>query len=172
MWDTVGALGTPVPSTALLRPTANRPNRRAAFHNTELSSWVRAAFDALAIDEQRSAFRPTLWHQQVGAAERGQELKRAWFAGVHCDVGGGWKETALFDVTLLWMVDQARRYGLEFDADVLSAAGPRVMKPEESIDFRVRPDGSGDLHASRTGMYDWQTCTDWPSRCTGRSEER
>lgn len=125
VWDTVGALGIPVPGPTWLQPAAHRFNRRWAFHNTELSSWVRAAFHALAIDEQRSAFRPALWHQQPGAAEQGQELKQVWFAGVHCDVGGGYKETGLSDIPLLWMVDQARRQGLQFDTDVLSAAAPR-----------------------------------------------
>ncbi|MEV5642862.1 DUF2235 domain-containing protein [Streptomyces flaveolus] len=153
VWDTVGALGIPVPDTAWLQPTATRFNHRWAFHDTELSSWVKAAFHALATDEQRSAFRPTLWHQKAGSAASGQELKQVWFAGVHCDAGGGYKETGLSDITLLWMVDQARRHGLEFDADVLSTAGPPVMQPRESVDFRVRPDASGALHVSRTGMY-------------------
>jgi uncharacterized protein (DUF2235 family) len=69
VWDTVGALGIPVPDPAWLRPAVDRFNRRWAFHDTELSSRVTAAFHALAVDEQRSAFRPTLWHQQQGAAE-------------------------------------------------------------------------------------------------------
>ncbi|MGY0065389.1 phospholipase effector Tle1 domain-containing protein [Streptomyces sp. QTS137] len=153
VWDTVGALGIPVPDTTWLQPAGNRFNHRWAFHNTELSSWIKAAFHALAADEQRSAFRPTLWHQNPGSAAQGQELKQVWFAGVHCDVGGGYKETGLSDIALLWMVDQARRHGLEFDADALSTDGPRVMQPRESIDFRVRPDGSGVLHVSRAGMY-------------------
>jgi hypothetical protein len=153
VWDTVGALGIPVPDAPLLRPAANRFNHRWSFHNTDLSRWIKAAFHALALDEQRSAFRPALWHQQPGSAAQGQELKQVWFAGVHSDVGGGYKETGLSDIALLWMVDQARRHGLEFDADALSAEGPRVMKPEECVDFRVRPDAGCALHVSRTGMY-------------------
>ncbi|MET9734633.1 DUF2235 domain-containing protein [Streptomyces sp. NPDC006458] len=153
VWDTVGALGIPYPGASWLQPAANRCNARWAFHGTDLSSWIRAAFHALAVDEKRSAFRPALWHQQPGADRQGQELKQVWFAGVHCDVGGSYKETGLSDITLLWMADQARRYGLEFNADALSEAGPKVMKPEECIDFRVRPDGSGPLHISRKGMY-------------------
>ncbi|GAA1418536.1 DUF2235 domain-containing protein [Streptomyces thermospinosisporus] len=153
VWDTVGALGIPVPDATWLRPAVDRFNRRWAFHNTELSSWIQGAFHALAIDEQRSAFRPALWHQQSGAAGQGQELKQVWFAGAHSDTGGGYKETGLSDIALLWMVDQARRYGLEFDTDVLSDAGPKVMRPQESIDFQVRPDSAGPLHSSRTGIY-------------------
>ncbi|MFE7332625.1 DUF2235 domain-containing protein [Streptomyces sp. NPDC057565] len=153
VWDTVGALGIPVPDSKWLKPVVNQFNQRWAFHDTELSSWVKAAFHALAIDEQRSAFRPTLWHQQPSAAEQGQELKQVWFAGSHCDIGGGCKETGLSDITLLWMVDQARRYGLEFNAEALSAAGPSEMKSDESIDFRVQPDPLGQLHPSCTGLY-------------------
>lgn len=153
VWDTVGALGIPVPDMARMRPAVARFNRHWAFHNTELSRWTRAAFHALATDEQRSAFRPALWHQRPGSAAQGQELKQVWFAGVHCDAGGGYRETGLSDITLLWMVDQARRHGLEFDKDALSTEGPGVMRAQESVDFRVRPDASGDLHVSRTGMY-------------------
>lgn len=153
VWDTVGALGIPVPGPKRLGPVVNRFNRRWAFHDTELSSWVKAAFHALAIDEQRSAFRPTLWHQQPGSAEQGQELKQVWFAGTHCDVGGGYQGTGLSDISLLWMVDQARRYGLEFDTEALSEAGPRDMPPDRGIDFGVRPDPMGTVHNSRRGPY-------------------
>ncbi|MEU6773182.1 DUF2235 domain-containing protein [Streptomyces sp. NPDC046759] len=153
VWDTVGALGIPAPGPRWLRPVVNRFNRRWAFHDTELSSWVRAAFHALSVDEQREAFRPALWHQKPGAAERGQELKQVWFAGSHCDVGGGYNETGLSDIALLWMAEQAGRHGLEFDAEALSAVGPAEKKPGESVDFRVQPDSLGTLHPSRTGLY-------------------
>ncbi|GAA1233937.1 MULTISPECIES: DUF2235 domain-containing protein [Streptomyces] len=153
VWDTVGSLGIPVLGPRGLEPVVNRLNRRWAFHDTKLSSWVQGAFHALAIDEQRLAFRPTLWHQQPGAAEKGQELKQVWFTGVHCDVGGGYRETGLSDITLLWMVDQARGYGLEFDSEALSGAGRQGMKLDESVDFRVQPEALGELHVSRTGLY-------------------
>ncbi|POX56343.1 hypothetical protein C3489_06245 [Streptomyces sp. Ru71] len=153
VWDTVGALGIPVPDAAALQPAVNRFNHRWAFHDTELSGWVNGAFHALAIDEKRSVFRPTLWHQRPDAAQHGQELKQVWFAGVHLDVGGGYEEAGLSDVTLLWMVDQARRYGVEFDDDALRATGPKVMRPQDSVDFRVEPNGLGPLHESRKGFY-------------------
>ncbi len=153
VWDTVGSLGIPAPGVSWLTPVVSLIDRRWAFHDTELSSWVKGAFHALAIDEQRRPFAPTLWHQQSGDAGNGQELQQVWFAGVHCDVGGGYPETALSDVTLLWMVRQARRYGLEFDDEALSENGPREMAPESSVEFRVRPDSMGTAHDSRTGLY-------------------
>lgn len=153
VWDTVGSLGIPVLGPGWLKPAVALVNRRWAFHDTKLSSGVKGAFHALAIDEQRTPFIPTLWHQQPGAAKAGQELKQVWFAGVHSDVGGGYEETPLSDITLLWMVHQARRHGLEFDPEVLSETGPPVMTPNTGIDFRTRPDSMGRMHDSRTGLY-------------------
>ncbi|WP_063749711.1 DUF2235 domain-containing protein [Streptomyces xylophagus] len=143
VWDTVGAYGIPGPRWL---------TRRWAFHDTELSSWVQGAFQALAIDEQRRPFRPALWHQQSGA-ENGQELKQVWFAGVHKDIGGGYPETGLSDISLLWMVDQARRYGLEFNPEFLSGTEPGKMTPKSIIDFQVKPDSMGRRHKSRTWFY-------------------
>lgn len=128
VWDTVGALGI---------PTGAPFNRRWAFHDTELSSWIKGAFHALAVDEQRAPFTPTLWHQQPGAAKSGQELKQVWFSGVHCDVGGGYEKTGLSDIALLWMVQQARRYGLEFKKEAFG---------------ELEPDSMGELHDSLTGL--------------------
>jgi uncharacterized protein (DUF2235 family) len=138
VWDTVGSLGIPVPGPQWLTPVANVVNRRWAFHDTELSSWVKGAFHALAIDEQRPQFTPTLWHQQPGAAEHGQELRQVWFTGVHCDSGGGNKKVALSDIALLWMVHQAHRYGLEFEPEALT---------------ELAPDAMGTWEDSRTGFY-------------------
>jgi uncharacterized protein (DUF2235 family) len=142
VWDTVGALGIPGPRWL---------TRRWAFHDTTLSSSVKGAFHALAIDEQRRRFRPTLWHQQPGAAEKGQELKQVWFAGVHTDVGGGYPESELSDITLLWMIHQASRYGLEFGP---SEDEPSEMLPGSSI-FQVppEPDSMGTKHNSRRWFY-------------------
>jgi uncharacterized protein (DUF2235 family) len=167
VWDTVGSLGIPVPEPRWLATGANVVNRRWAFHDTELSSWVEGAFHALAIDERRGPFRPTLWHQQPGATYRGpvhshmgedsqrreQELKQVWFTGVHCDIGGGYQETALSDITLLWMVGHARKYGLKFDDAEFQEAAEPTTTSDESAGFKVRPDALGTLHDSRKGLY-------------------
>ncbi|MFF0015912.1 DUF2235 domain-containing protein [Streptomyces sp. NPDC005374] len=153
VWDTVGSLGIPVPPPRLLKPLVDWFNHRWAFHDTTLSKAVDGAFQALAVDEQRSAFPPTLWQQQEGAEEQGQELRQVWFAGVHTSVGGGQENSGLSDITLLWMVEQATRYGLEFDPRVLSEEGPDRMKPDLSVDFAVQPDPLAPWKPSRTGFY-------------------
>lgn len=78
----MGSLGIPLRGLGLI----NLLNRRWQFHDTDLSTTVDAAFQALAIDEKRAPFRPTVWKQQANAV--GQRLEQVWFAGVHSDVGG------------------------------------------------------------------------------------
>jgi hypothetical protein len=153
VWDTVGSLGIPVPAPRFLQPLVDRFNHRWAFHDTTLSKSVNGAFHALAVDEERSAFPPTLWQQEKGAADTGQELRQVWFSGVHLSVGGGEKDSGLSDITLLWMARQAARYGLEFDPLVLSAEGPDRMRPQECADFAVQPDPLGPWNPSRKGFY-------------------
>ncbi|MEU6348983.1 DUF2235 domain-containing protein [Streptomyces sp. NPDC047072] len=140
VWDTVGALGVPTIAAprSLSSAIAVRINRQVAFHDNVLSGNVKGAFHALAIDERRAQYPPALWLKQRGAAGNGQELKQVWFTGTHGDIGGGYAETGLSDITLLWMIDQATRYDLEFHT---KAPG-----------FTVRPDVMGPVHESRTGV--------------------
>nr|MBA2793298.1 DUF2235 domain-containing protein [Thermoleophilaceae bacterium] len=98
VWDTVGSLGIPIDGLRLPLVT-----KLWSFHDTTLSSRVRFAYHALAIDEHRKPFTPTLWEQQQDAT--GQTLEQVWFAGVHSDVGGGYSEPDLAEIPLLWMVE-------------------------------------------------------------------
>lgn len=57
---------------------------------------IEHAYHALALDEHRKAFRPTLWYidneMRTRLAQEGKplpELKQVWFPGVHINAGGG-----------------------------------------------------------------------------------
>jgi uncharacterized protein (DUF2235 family) len=104
VFDTVGALGVPV-------PTFWRENRDLfEFHDVGLTNGHTQHLHALAIDEHRLNFEPTLWRRpKFGAASPNAE--QVWFAGAHSDVGGGnvdeehGRHTAgLDDLTLDWMI--------------------------------------------------------------------
>ena len=155
VWDTVGALGIPVLGPRWLKPVMTRLNQRYQFHDTTLSTKVDGAFHALAIDEQRAAFAPTMWHQQPGAdrQEPKQELKQVWFTGVHCDIGGGYLDTSLSDIALLWMADRAQEYGLAFRTGAFNPGGSAQMTPGNSIDFKVDPRPMTRPDSSRTRFY-------------------
>jgi len=72
------------------------------FFDTSLDNHIKFAFHALALDEQRSPFGPTVWERKVGC---NTVLKQTWFPGVHSNVGGSYDDTELADITLAWMMD-------------------------------------------------------------------
>lgn len=133
VWDTVGALGIPVGGVFQFI------NKRWAFHDMTLSSRVENAFQALAIDEHRKPFRPSIWERSKNAT--GQTLEQIWFAGVHSNVGGSYPKTGLSDIPLLWMIHKAESCGLEVDHT-------RLEKENH-----LTPDASGVLYNSQTVWY-------------------
>lgn len=133
VWDTVGALGLPV--GGLLQFI----NKRWSFHDMTLSSWVDNAFQALAIDERRKPFQPSIWEQSAKA--NGQVLEQVWFAGVHSNVGGSYPQSGLSDITLLWMMAKAEACGLAIDRNCMTT----VNNPQ--------PDPFGKLYDSQTVWY-------------------
>jgi uncharacterized protein (DUF2235 family) len=147
VWDTVGALGIPLSGLRLV----HRFNRRWQFHDTTLSSHVDNAFHALAIDEKRGAFTPTLWDQQPNAG--GQRLEQVWFAGVHSDVGGGYRDPSLSEIPLLWMVERARECGLAFQPAYFEPLPPDADPTLRPRGRYVKPDVFGIIHESRQGFY-------------------
>ncbi len=103
------------------------------FTNGKLSKSVKAGYHALAIDEERIFFPDLKW-------ENDERVLQKWFAGVHSDVGGGYKENDLSDGTFLWMAKQALKHGISFDADFMQ---------------NINPNPEGTLHNSRKGI--WET---------------
>ena len=143
VWDTVGALG--IPLTGL--PGVDVFNRRWQFHDTNLSTTVDHAFQALAIDERRRPFVPSIWHQQDDAGE--QQLEQVWFAGTHGDVGGGNLNSSLSDLALMWMADRVQSCGLAFQPKAFQ--GALQFGPGYTVD--VDPDVTGPIHESRSGFW-------------------
>jgi len=111
LWDTVGALGIP-----RVLPVSLGLNKNYEFHDTALSRSVESARHAVAIDERRAAFAPTLWSNvdafnPPGAPPRVQQM---WFPGDHGGVGGG-EARGLSNCALMWVVEGAERAGLAIE---------------------------------------------------------
>ncbi|UWQ19390.1 DUF2235 domain-containing protein [Jannaschia sp. M317] len=117
VWDTVGALGVPGHFTA-----APLLNRKYTFHDTDLSAMVRAARHAVALDERRKAFRPTLWTNLDGLNPQGAAPRylQQHFAGDHGSVGGGGDIRDLSALALAWVLEGAQAADLDFDDTVLA----------------------------------------------------
>ncbi|MCH8553034.1 MAG: DUF2235 domain-containing protein [Natronospirillum sp.] len=96
VWDTISALGYFY--------------RRQRFFNAELSHIVTHGYHALAIDEKRPKYEPELWDDSRRKPH--QTIEQVWFAGAHSDVGGGYKDRGLAEISLQWMQKKAEHAGL------------------------------------------------------------
>lgn len=130
VWDTVGALGIPISFLGLL-------DREDEFYDTKIGPNVDIARHAMAIDEMRSDFEPTIWQQRLNMS-----LEQVWFCGAHGDVGGGNKPDKdgglLSDIPLGWMLNEAKQAGLSIERHL-----PAVLAPKPTA----------KLHESRRHIY-------------------
>lgn len=131
VWDTVGALGVPV--GFLKRKLAGLTE----FHDVTLGGHIRHACHALAINERRGPFKPTLW--DPNNLSEGQTLLQSWFPGVHSNIGGGYSDTGLSDRAFLWMLGNAYARGLRPD--------------DQYVRLRIHPNWFGELRDSCGRKY-------------------
>lgn len=129
VWDTVAALG--LPFKWMDNVVELIPWFKHRFHNLRLSESVENAYHALAIDDERLTFHPTLWDPVV---KEYQNMHQVWFSGMHTDVGGGYREQQLSDIVLQWMVENAQSHGLR-------------IYPRHKVE--IVPDPDGVMHDSR-----------------------
>lgn len=123
VWDTVGSLGIPKYLIG-----ANLINAKYEFHDVELSGLVKSARHAVAIDEKKIDFEPTLWdnlaelNRKAGfsVGDLNSPYQQVWFPGVHGGVGGGGDRKGLSDQALDWIWDGALAAGLELDTSSTS----------------------------------------------------
>lgn len=134
VWDTVGSLGAP----GLLGQVLN--SKKYLYHQVGLFDEIENAFHALAIDERRKPFVPTLWEKPPGWMGH---LEQVWFAGVHCNVGGGYPRDGLANEALWWLAGEAAALGLAIDTRYLKPFAPHADgQLYDSMDFKYRLMGS------------------------------
>jgi hypothetical protein len=120
VWDTVGSVGV---------AAGNIPGiSRSQFEylQTGLFIPIQNGYHALAIDEHRSDFAPTLWtvrHPKDGNARMPpprllSNVEQRWFVGAHANVGGGYEGDLLAQAPLRWMMQKAELHGLSFRSEV------------------------------------------------------
>lgn len=111
IFDTVGQRGIPETFGALSRAL----NKKYGFHDLNIASNVQSARHAVAVDEDRLGFPPTLWEnlEERNAASGQRRFEQCWFVGTHGDVGGG-LGSPLSAPPLKWIADGAEAAGLKF----------------------------------------------------------
>ncbi|KAI8067987.1 hypothetical protein BC940DRAFT_256383 [Gongronella butleri] len=190
-FDTVGDLGVPPLPFYLGGSLWHNLFRRCfRFHDTNISPWVRSAFHALAIHEQRRWYEPTLMSFAV-KPKYDQELVQKWFPGMHSDVGGakGYEDLALPNHALLWMMLAAQERGFEFtktpeticagdkyvyhDSYTSSIIYRMIPRKDRVIDTRIfAPEGMRAIYSEATFPYiPKQDLERYPSHTLDRYEK-
>jgi len=95
LWDSVASIG-------LLERLFERPPK------LDIPDCVLKTYHLVSIDEDRIGFSPTL-------VEPSDRVEEVWFAGVHSDVGGGYREAGLANIALQFMKNRlAKEHGVRF----------------------------------------------------------
>ena len=81
-------------------------DRYRHFYEGERAPIVQSIYHAMSLDENRLMF-PVLKYKGDDT-----KVEQCWFSGVHSDIGGGYKDTVLSDITLNWMIRNAEKEGL------------------------------------------------------------
>lgn len=135
VWDTVDAYGGPIEEITRAIDYWYWP---LSMPDQFMNQKITRACHALAIEEERDAFRPVLWDERYVrrdgklhsidqdwkpapsdpnkplAAIDQERISQVWFVGVHSDIGGGYPQDGLSYFTLKWMMQRAEVYGLTF----------------------------------------------------------
>jgi len=131
VWDTVSSVGW-FTSPISLPYTASNPDIAIGRH-------------AVSIDEHRAFFRTNLWRPSSDPAEAGpKDLEQVWFPGVHCDIGGGYKEceSGLSKIALKWMLEEAYEAGLKVQDEIVELILGQLGQGYEC------PNPDGKMHES------------------------
>ncbi|KAF8811050.1 hypothetical protein BYT27DRAFT_7336427 [Phlegmacium glaucopus] len=127
VWDTVGSLGV-VPK---------------ALPVTTPCTLAKTFRHAISLDERRARFGVTLWDKNIHLGSSTTEhmeitdVEEVWFAGCHCDIGGGAVSNrtrySLARIPLRWMVRECFKTntGIMFISDALPDIGidPSTLYP-------------------------------------------
>lgn len=135
VFDTVGSLGIPDfyilgQRVALLDDLLAKFNKKYQFSDVDIHPNIEFAIQALALNEHRAPFSPTLWNLQPD--NKRTTLKQCWFPGYHGNVGGSDTTHDLSDISMAWMVQQITNFtDLEYSTEYLLASrktfGPNKM---------------------------------------------
>ncbi|EPQ60681.1 hypothetical protein GLOTRDRAFT_118837 [Gloeophyllum trabeum ATCC 11539] len=137
VFDTVGSVGLPEELTI----HSKEVKKLYGFSDAKLGEHIERAYQALALNETRADFNCSKFEQTEGGRRKKQILKQCWFTGSHSDIGGGFKEHDLSDLTLTWM---AANIGdmVSLDPNYLS-----------SLPDPVAPWGQQRPHNPTTGIF-------------------
>ncbi|KAL8861658.1 MAG: hypothetical protein Q9178_001859 [Gyalolechia marmorata] len=149
VWDTVGSLGIPRVGWLSRLGLQSKSTKEFLFYDTSLDNCIENAYQALALDENRSAFSPAVWEKLQGNTTN---LRQVWFPGVHSNIGGGYPDQGLANITLAWMMSQLEPF-IDFDPDYILDCYEETKLHYKETDQKPRPWSFGKIYNTLMGIY-------------------
>ncbi|MET4322516.1 DUF2235 domain-containing protein [Bradyrhizobium sp. RT5a] len=114
VWDTVGSIGIAAGDFTGISSS------QFDYLQTGLRLPIQNGYQALAIDEHRAKFAPTIWdvHRSAAKPRPLSSVEQRWFVGAHANVGGGYETDLLAQPPLRWLMKKAESQGLAFRSEV------------------------------------------------------
>ncbi len=121
LWDTVPALG--------LDPNDDMNQYKSLGMSVKISERFKNVAHAVAVNDHREGFMVRSiygdpsevsikdnksYKVTVGTKDQTNTRIERGFMGAHSDVGGGYSDGDLSNVSLMWMIDQAKNAGIQF----------------------------------------------------------
>ncbi|KAL8732945.1 MAG: hypothetical protein Q9181_003751 [Wetmoreana brouardii] len=150
VFDTVGSLGIPRVGWLDRFRLQDRSTKEFLFYDTSLDICIDNAYQALALDENRSAFPPAVWERPPNNTIT--NLRQVWFPGVHSNIGGGYPDQGISNITLAWMMSQLEPF-IDFDPDYILDCYDETRMHYRETNQKPRPWSFGKIYNSLTGVY-------------------
>jgi hypothetical protein len=149
VWDTVGSLGIPRIGILQRAGLQMKQSKATAFYDTKLSNCIENAFQALALDENRSSFAPAVWEKPEGNRTT---LRQVWFPGAHSNVGGGYDDMQIANISLAWMMSQLEPF-LDMRDEYLFEQEDLNEKYYKKEEGAIRPWSFGKVYNEVKGAF-------------------
>jgi uncharacterized protein (DUF2235 family) len=135
IFDTVGAFGIPV-DLGLGFQKLN------LFKDLDVAGNVKQVVHCVSIDESRDPFIPTL-------CNKADHVDEVWFAGVHADIGGGYRHNQLSKIPTAYMIDRLNQAFASQPVQFNQTKLAELTHYELSDDFQLHYHGDGAVRERR-----------------------
>ncbi|MDF1643756.1 MAG: DUF2235 domain-containing protein [Pseudomonadales bacterium] len=135
LFDTVGAFGIPVDIGFGFQ-------KLNIFKNLDVSPKVTQVVHCVSIDESRDPFIPTL-------CNKADHVEEVWFAGVHADLGGGYRHNQLSKIPMAYMLDKLQKTVAEKPISFKKQKLEKLVNYDIADEFQLHYHGDGAVKQRR-----------------------